>query len=145
MKRFATNKIARRNYEILDTVEAGMVLRGDEVKAIRNGSISLKEGFVKVKNGEVYLVNVSIGDYKFADPTSRGRKRNEIKLLLTKREIKWLLGKLTGRGFTAVPLEVYEKNGWIKVLIGVGRGLKKYDIRDKIKMRDLERESRNEW
>lgn len=139
MKTYAENKKARFNYEILEEYEAGIVLSGAEVKSIRGGHISLKESFATVRSGEIWLTNAHISPYKPAriegyDPT-RSRK-----LLLKKAETEKLIGKSGEQGLTLVPLKVYDKNGKIKVEIGLARGKKKYDKREVIKRRDVERE-----
>lgn len=139
MKTYAENKIARFNYEILEGYEAGVVLSGAEVKSIRGGHISLKESFATVRGGEIWLTNAHISPYKLAriegyDPT-RSRK-----LLLKKDETEKLIGNSGEQGLTLVPLKVYDKNGKIKVEIGLARGKKKYDKREVIKRRDVERE-----
>lgn len=139
MKTYAENKKARFNYEILEGYEAGVVLSGAEVKSIRGGHISLKESFATVRGGEIWLTNAHISPYKPAriegyDPT-RSRK-----LLLKKDETEKLIGKSGEQGLTLVPLKVYDKNGKIKVEIGLARGKKKYDKREVIKRRDVERE-----
>jgi len=134
-----TNKRARYEYDVLERYEAGLALTGSEVKSLREGRASLAEGFARIDDGEAFLCNVHIAEYASAgyaghEPT---RKR---KLLLHKREIKKLLGKLGEQGLTLVPLALYFKNGYAKVLLGLARGKKAYDKRQVIKKRDAERE-----
>jgi len=139
MKVYAENRKARFNYQILEEYEAGVVLSGAEVKSIRQGHISLKEAFATVRAGEIWLTNAHISPYKPArlegyEPT-RSRK-----LLLRQGEIVKLIGKNQEQGLTLVPLRVYDKNGKIKIEIGLGKGKKKYDKRETIKKRDQEQE-----
>ncbi|MBW2558399.1 MAG: SsrA-binding protein SmpB [Deltaproteobacteria bacterium] len=129
------NKLARRNYFIDDTYEAGIVLAGTEVKALREGRGNMKDSYAQVQNGEVFVYDVHISPY------SHGNRSNHIsmrvrKLLLHKREIKKLYGKSKERGLTLVPLKMYFKNGKVKLELGVGKGKKLYDKRDDIRKRD---------
>jgi SsrA-binding protein len=137
------NKLARRNYFIDDTYEAGIVLAGTEVKALREGRGNMKDSYAQVKNGEVFVYDMHISPY------SHGNSSNHIslrvrKLLLHKREIKKLYGKSKERGLTLIPLKLYFKNGKVKLELGVGKGKKLYDkrqdIRDKDDMRDAQRD-----
>lgn len=139
MKPYAENKRAYFNYQILDEFEAGIVLFGLEVKSIRAGQVSLKEAFATVRDGEIWLTNAHISSYKPAgikdyDPT-RSRK-----LLLNKKEIDSLTGKVLAGGVTLIPLKIYDSKGKIKVLLGLGKGKKKYDKREAIKKREQVRE-----
>ena len=139
MKSYAENRKAHFNYQILEEYEAGVVLTGPEVKSVRLGQTSIKEAFATVREGEIWLTNAHISPYKPAgdkqfDPT-RSRK-----LLLNKSEIDSLTGKVLAGGVTIVPLKIYGKNGKIKVLLGLAKGKKKYDKREKIKKREAERE-----
>lgn len=134
------NKEALRNYEILEKFEAGLQLYGFEAKAIFNGKGSLKGSYVSKRGNELYLLNFNLPPYQeknvpqFYDP-SRPRK-----LLLKKKEINYLISKLKTKGLTIIPLRIYNKNRLIKVEIALARGLKKYEIREKIKKREFERE-----
>jgi len=143
IKIIAENKKVYRDYEILEEIEAGIELLGGEVKSIKNGAISLKDSFVKFEGGEAFILNLYIAPYKYSGsiPYDPERKR---KLLLKKTEIKRLIGKVKERGLTIVPLKVYLKRKWIKVLIGLVRGRKKYEKRQIIKEREIKREERNE-
>ena len=129
------NKLARRNYFIDDTYEAGIVLAGTEVKALREGRGNMKDSYAQVKNGEVFVYDMHISPY------SHGNRSNHIslrvrKLLLHKREIKKLYGKSNEKGLTLVPLKMYFKNGKVKLELGVGKGKKLYDKREDIRRRD---------
>ncbi len=136
----SSNKKAFFDYEILEKFQAGLVLTGQEVKSVKAGHMSLKGTYVTFHNGDAYLTNANITKYPQAgllpdyEPTASRR------LLLRKREIRYLQGKLAEKGLTIVPLSVYTKNRLIKVEIAVGRGKKQYDKRDTIKKRDTERE-----
>lgn len=135
----AQNKKARHDYSIIDTVEAGMVLKGTEIKAIRNGRINIKDGFARISNGEVFLHNVHISPYEQGNQFNHDPLRTR-KLLLHKKQIVKLIGEVKTTGTTLVPLKVYIKDGYAKVLIGVAKGKKKYDKREDIKKRDAKRE-----
>lgn len=135
----ATNRKARHDYDILETIEAGMALQGSEIKSVRSGQINIKEGYVLIENTQAWLVNVHISPY---DPASRMnhdplRKK---RLLLHKKEIRKLQESQQLKGLSVVPLKVYLKGGFAKIELGVGRGLKQYDKRQKIAKRDAERE-----
>jgi SsrA-binding protein len=135
----ATNRKARHDYEILETIEAGMSLQGSEIKSIRSGQINIKEGYVLIEYSQAWLIDVHISPY---DPASRMnhdplRKK---RLLLHKKEIRKLQESQQLKGLAIVPLRVYLKGGLAKIELGVGRGLKHYDKRQKIAKRDAERE-----
>jgi SsrA-binding protein len=137
----ATNRKARHDYDILETVEAGMALQGSEIKSVRAGQINLKEGYVLIERNQAWLIDVHIAPY---DPASRMnhdplRKK---RLLLHKKEIRKLQENQQLKGLAVVPLRVYLKGGYAKIELGVGRGLKKYDKRQKIAKKDAEREMR---
>jgi SsrA-binding protein len=137
----ATNRKAFFNYHISERAEAGIALVGTEVKSIREGGLSFGDAYVDYRNGELFLVGCRIAPYSHGNvmnhPTERARK-----LLLHKREIHKLGGKVTEKGFTLVPLRLYLKNGRVKLEIGVGRGKQARDKREAIKRRDQERETR---
>ena len=137
---YATNKKARFDYEILDTLEAGLVLTGQEVKSIRSGQAKLTGGFITFHADDAFLINVHVPRYKHAGALLDYKPDRSRKLLLKKKEIDYLRGKIQERGLTVVPLSFYTKGPHIKVEIGLGRGKKKYDKRVAIKKRDLERE-----
>jgi len=137
----ATNRKALFNYEILERVEAGMSLVGSEVKSIREGGLNFRDSFVEFRGGELYLVGCRIGPYSHANIQNHAEDRLR-KLLLHKREILKLGGKVTERGLTIVPLKAYFKNGRVKLEIGLARGKKSHDKRESIKRKDIERETR---
>jgi len=138
-KIIASNKTARLNYEIGDTYEAGIVLTGTEVKALRSGKANLKDSYAVVKDDEVFLREMHISHYdhgnRFNHEPLRARK-----LLLHKREIRKLYGKSREKGLALVPLKLYFVNGKVKVEIGIGKGKKIYDRRQDIKQREERRE-----
>jgi SsrA-binding protein len=133
------NRKARHEYFIEETFEAGMVLDGPEVKSLRDGRANLVDSYARIKKGEVFLHNMHISPYPFAHHVNLDPKRAR-KLLLTKKEIKRLLGKTEEKGYTMIPLKVYFSGGWAKVQVGLARGKKKADKRQAIKEKDLQRE-----
>lgn len=137
------NRRARHEYHITDTLECGIVLHGSEVKAVRDGNISIAEGYVSC-DGEppqLTLRNVSVGEYAPAGPMQHPLHRNR-KLLAHRREIRRLARQIDQKGITIVPLKVYFKDGYAKVLIGLGTGKREYDKRHAIKQRENDREFR---
>lgn len=140
----ATNRKARAKYEILETFEAGMELAGCEVKSIRLKQVVIDHAFALVTDGEVFLHNLHVTPYTF-DHVSNLDPDRKRKLLLNKREIKRLLGQTQIKGHSLIPLEIYFKNGWAKVKLGLGQGKKTADRRDDIKKRDLQREVRRDF
>lgn len=140
-KPLAQNKKASHDYHILDTIEAGIVLTGTEIKSIRAARINLKDGFAQIKNGEAWLMNVHISLYDQGNQFNHEPLRNR-KLLLHKKQINQLAGEISKKGVTLVPLKVYIKNGFAKVLLGLAQGKHDYDKRESIKKRDQEREIR---
>ncbi len=134
----AKNKKARFDYHILDTFEAGIVLKGSEVKSIRQGKASLSDAFAQVVGGEVFLFNMHISPYeKAGDILDPKRDR---KLLLSKNEIRKIEGKLKNEGLALIPLELYFKKSLVKVSLAVAKGKKKYEKRDKIIKKEQKRE-----
>ena len=136
------NRKAWFKYEILDKVEAGMVLTGSEVKSIRTGQVSIHEAYARVKNGEVWVVNMDISPYKEAGPLFNHEPKRMRKLLLKKSEIRRLIGKTRERGLTLVPLTLYFKRGYAKLEIAVAKGKALYDKRDAIRKRESDRDLR---
>ena len=132
------NRKARFNYQILDTIEAGIVLTGTEIKSLKQGKANIKDAYATYKNGEIFLINMHISSYDKGNRFNHEETRTR-KLLLHKGEILKLRDKINIQGLTLVPLEVYLKHGLAKVLIGVARGKKIYDKREDIKKRDIER------
>lgn len=142
MSDLAVNRRARFDYEILETVEAGIELHGFEVKAIKTGHINLTGSFAVIKNNEVWLLNTTVPPYQPKNaPTDYDQIRTR-RLLLKKSEIKELIGKAAQKGLTIIPLKVYTKRGRIKVLLGLGKHKRKEDKREVIKKRETEREIR---
>lgn len=135
----ANNPKARHDYNISDTFEAGIELTGTEIKSVRAGKINLKDGFARVRNGEIWLENVHISPYEQGNQFNHDPLRNR-KLLLHKKEIGKLAGIAQDKGITIVPLKVYLKHGFAKVLIGVGQGKKLYDKRETLKRKEQDRE-----
>jgi len=144
----AVNKRANFDYDIQETYEAGLVLLGYEVKSIKTGHISLKGSYVtfkKVKNKnvpEAHLLNAHVPLYKFAGDRPNYDPIRSRKLLLKKKEIAYLMGKKDEQGLTLVPIKIYTKHSFIKLEFGIGKGRKKYDKREVIKKRELDREVR---
>lgn len=138
----AQNKKARHDYEILETVEAGLVLQGSEVKSLREGRASFKDGYVRFNHGEAWLVGVHIAPYENAGPVGHGGHDPERprKLLLHGREIESLTAMAEQKGLSVIPLKLYFTRGKVKVLLGVGKGKKVYDRREDLKRRVVERE-----
>ena len=139
IKTVATNRKAYHEYHILETIEAGIELLGSEVKSLREGNASLKEGYVLIKDGQAYLVGIHISAYSHTGHTGHEPVRNR-RLLLHRREIRKIRQKLALKGLTAVPLKLYFKRSWLKVEIGLAKGKKLYDKRATKKKRDVERD-----
>jgi len=137
-KLIAQNRKARHDYSVIDTMEAGIVLQGTEIKSIRNGRINLKDGFARVRNGEVYLMNVHISPYEQGNIFNHDPLRTR-KLLLHKKQIAKLIGETKNTGITLIPLKVYLRNGYAKVLIGLAKGKKQYDKREDLKRKEIDR------
>lgn len=135
------NRKARHDYEILETIEAGMALRGTEVKSLRSGKASIDDAFARIKNGEVWLINADIPIYPQAGNMNHPPKRPR-KLLLHRREIERLASKLHERGMTLVPLRIYFKRGYAKVELALARGKRQYDKREVLRKKEAEREIR---
>lgn len=140
----ALNKRARYDYEIQETLEAGLVLSGQETKSIRGGHITLAGSYATFKNDELWLLNAHIPAYKMAGKLTDYDPERSRKLLLHKKEIKYLIGKLREKGLTLIPLKVYTTHRRIKVELGMGRGKKMFDKRETIKKREVDRKIRQE-
>lgn len=147
MSVLALNKKALFDYEILDKYEAGLVLSGQEVKAAKSGQLSLKGSFIspRTKNGrtELYLINCQINPYQPAGPLPDYNQRRDRKLLLNRQEISHLLGKKQVEGLTLIPLKIYTSHSFLKLEFAVARGKKKYDKRETIKRREVDRRLRS--
>ncbi len=135
----AKNKKARFEYEILETIEAGVVLRGTEVKSVRQKKVSIQESYARIKDGEAYIIGMTISPYEMGNQFNHEPAR-ERKLLLHRQELKRLTGKLKEKGLTLVPLKIYFKNGKVKILLGLGKGKTTYDKRKTIQKREADRE-----
>jgi SsrA-binding protein len=137
----ATNRKARHEYDVLETLEAGIVLRGPEVKSVREGKIGFQDAFARLERGEAFLYNLHISPYdpanRYNDDPLRTRK-----LLLRRQELRKLVGRVEEKGLTLVPLELYFRRGYAKVLLGLARGRKLFDKREKLKRQTQEREAR---
>lgn len=138
----ANNKKALFDYHILEKMEAGLVLTGPEVKAVRNGQISLKGAFISFHNGNAYLTGANISRYQPAGKQPDYDPEKSRRLVLHKREIGYLQGKSQVAGLTVVPLSVYTKNRFIKLEVAVAKGKKEFDKRETIKKRDVDKEMR---
>jgi len=136
----ATHRKARQFYEILETFEAGLALLGSEVKSLRSGRASLDGCFGRAVDGQLFLMNFYIPPYQFAT-TQIPEPRRDRKLLMHRREIEKISGKLQTKGLTLVPLEVYFRRGWAKVALGLAKGKKGGDRREDIQKRTLQREA----
>jgi len=138
-KEIAKNKKARFEYEIIETYEAGIVLKGTEVKSLRLGKANINDAFAKVQDGEMLILQMNISPYE------KGNIFNHVadkprKLLLHRKEINYLYGKIREKGLTLVPLQLYFKNGRVKVLLGLGKGKTLYDKRESIQKKENQRE-----
>ncbi|MGE4466004.1 SsrA-binding protein SmpB [Sphaerochaeta sp.] len=139
MSTFAKNKKAFFDYEILETFETGIVLAGTEVKSIKAGKISIKESFVKILSSEIWLVNSHVAEYEQANRFNHNPTRSR-KLLMKRRDIDRLIGRIKEAGLTLVPISVYQKKRLVKVEIALAKGKKTHDKRNTIRERDLQRE-----
>ena len=140
----ANNKKAFHDYFIEDTYEAGIALAGTEVKSLRSGKCSIKESVIRVENGEVYIYGMHISPYEKGNIFNKDPLRPK-KLLLHKNQINKLTGELTIKGYTLVPLQVYLKEGKVKMEIGLGKGKKNFDKRDSIAKKDQIRDAQKEF
>jgi len=138
-KTIATNRKARHDYFIFDTFEAGIVLRGSEIKSLRAGHVSIKEAYIRIENNEAWLIDAYIAPYDQASHFNHEPRRKR-KLLLHRREINKLFNKVQQKSMTIIPLRLYLKNGLAKIEIAVAKGKKQYDKRQTIAKRDAQRE-----
>jgi SsrA-binding protein len=136
----ASNRKARHEYEVLDTFEAGIVLKGPEVKSVRAGKIGFQDAFARIDNGEAWLYSLHISPYEQANRFNADPQRAR-KLLLHRHEIERLVGKVEEKGLTLVPLELYLKRGYVKVRLALARGRQMHDKRQKLKRQVQEREA----
>jgi len=137
----AENRKAFHDYHIVDKWEAGIVLLGTEVKAIREGRVNLRDSFARVDRGEVWMENVHISPYSHRGYADHAERRAR-KLLLNRHEIRKLVGQVAEKGMTLVPLELYLKKGRVKVLLGLAKGKQAHDKRETIRKREVDRETR---
>lgn len=140
-KTVAQNRRARFEFQIMETTEAGIVLKGSEVKSVRQGKVDISDCFASVKDGEIWLHNMHVAAYQNAGPFNHNPRRTR-KLLLHRREIRKLIGKIRQKGLSLVPIRIYWKHGLAKVELAVAKGKRAYDKRETIKQRDQEREYR---
>lgn len=138
-KVIAQNKKAHHDYFIEETYEAGLVLKGTEIKSIRAGRVNLKDSFARIENGEAFLYNMHISPYEQGNRFNHDPLRTR-KLLLHKNEINKLIGETQRQGYSLVPLKIYIKNGVAKVLIGLAKGKKQYDKREDLKRKQAKRD-----
>lgn len=143
-KLIANNKKAYHDYFILDKYEAGIALHGTEVKSLRMGKCSIKESFIRIENGEVFIYGMHVSPYEKGNIFNKDPMRVK-KLLLHKSEINKLLGKIKEKGMSLVPLKVYFKGSLVKVEIGLAKGKKLYDKRDDIAKKDQQREAQRDF
>ncbi|EWG11629.1 SsrA-binding protein SmpB [Cytobacillus firmus] len=138
-KMVAQNKKAYHDYAIEETYEAGIVLQGTEIKSIRAGKVNLKDSYARIQNNEIYLFGMHVSPYEQGNRYNHDPLRTR-KLLMHRKEINKLIGESKEVGYSIVPLKMYLKNGYAKVLIGLARGKKKYDKREDLKKKEAKRE-----
>jgi SsrA-binding protein len=143
-KDVVTNRKALHNYFIIDRFEAGIALKGTEVKSLRQGSANLQDGFAEIREGEVWLTGMHISPFEKGNINNHDPKRTR-KLLMHRQEIRRLMGKVAEKGLTLIPLRVYFKKNIVKIELGLARGKKAYDKREAIAKRDAERQLRREY
>ena len=134
----AKNPVAHHNYFIEDTIEAGIVLTGTEIKSIRNRNVNLKDSYASIKNGQAYIYGMHISPYEQGNIYNKDPLRDR-KLLLNKKEINKLLGLIKQKGYSLIPISLYFKNSYVKVELGIGKGKKLYDKREDIAKKEAER------
>jgi SsrA-binding protein len=137
----ADNRKAFHDYHVLDTWEAGIALLGTEIKAIREGSVNLRDSYARLDKGEVWLINVHVSPYSHTGYARHEERRNR-KLLLHRHEIQKLMGRVVEKGLTLVPLRLYLKNGRVKVALALVKGKQEHDKRETIRRREADRETR---
>lgn len=136
------NRKAKHNYQVFETAEAGIVLTGTEIKSLKVGKANIKDSYATVKNNELFLINMHISSYENGNIFNHEETRTR-KLLMHKREIYKLRDKIRLEGYTLIPLKIYLKKGFAKVMLGVCKGKKNYDKREDIKKRDIDRDIRS--
>ncbi|MBN2453661.1 MAG: SsrA-binding protein SmpB [Candidatus Omnitrophica bacterium] len=140
-KNIASNRQARFNYTILESLEAGIALTGTEVKSIRNGNVSLNESFARIDDGEIFVHNMHVAPYEFGNINNPDAMRPR-KLLLHKSQIRKLSAETSAKHLALIPLKLYFKDGLVKVELALGKGKKHYDKRESIKKREVDRDIR---
>ena len=136
-KIISKNPTARHNYEIIDTIETGIVLSGTEIKSVRNGKANLKDSYAMIKNGELFIYNLHISPYDFGNIYNKDPLRDR-KLLVTRKEINKLVGLIKQKGYSLIPLSMYFKGNFVKIELGIGKGKKLFDKRRDIAKKDAE-------
>ena len=136
-KIISKNPTAKHNYEIIDTIECGVVLYGTEIKSVRNGKVNLKDSYAMIKNGELYIYNLHISPYEFGNIYNKDPLRDR-KLLVNRREINKLVGLIKQKGYSLIPMSMYFKGNFVKVELGIGKGKKLYDKRRDMAKKDAE-------
>lgn len=136
-KIIATNPVAKHNYTIIDTLEAGIVLTGTEIKSIRNNHVNLKDSYAAISKGEAYIYSMHISPYEQGNIFNKDSLRTR-KLLLSKKEIYKLMGMIQKQGYTLVPMQLYFKGSIVKLELGIGKGKKLYDKREDLKKKDAQ-------
>jgi SsrA-binding protein len=139
-----TNRKALHDYFIVDRFETGIVLKGTEVKSLRQGNANLQDGYAMIRNAEVWLIGLHINPFEKGNINNHDPKRDR-KLLLHKQEIRRVFAKITEKGLTLVPLRLYFKNNIVKLELGIAKGKKAYDKREAIAKRDVERQLRRDY
>ena len=137
IKLIAKNPVARHNYDIIDTIETGIVLSGTEIKSIRLGKVNLKDSYASIQNGEVYIHSMHISPYEQGNIFNKEPLRDR-KLLLNKAEIRKLIGQINQKGYTLIPISLYFKDSLVKLELGIGKGKKLYDKREDLKKKEDE-------
>ena len=138
-KIIAKNVAAKHNYNIIDTIETGIVLSGTEIKSLRSGKVNIKDSYASIQNGEVFIHSMHISPYEQGNIFNKDPLRDR-KLLLNKNEIRKLIGLIKQQGYTLVPICLYFKGSFVKVELGIGKGKKLYDKREDLKKKDQERD-----
>lgn len=137
-KLIAKNPVAKHDYTIIDTIEAGIVLTGTEIKSIRSGKVNLKDSYVSIERGEAFIHSMHISPYEHGNIFNKDPMRDR-KLLLNKQEIRKLIGLIKQKGYTLVPISLYFQGSYVKVELGIGKGKKLYDKREDLKKKEQER------
>ena len=136
-KLIAKNPTAKHNYNIIDTIETGIVLSGTEIKSIRNGRVNLKDSYAGIRNGELFIYNLHISPYEFGNIYNKDPLRDR-KLLVNKHEFNKLVGLIKQKGYSLIPMSLYFKGNFVKLELGIGKGKKLYDKREDIAKKDAE-------